>query len=131
MRFDVVSPILGFEDISVMELEKIDDVFMKLKSKEGKKNTSFTLINPFVLREYEIEIPKYYKDLLEIRDKNSSLILNAMIVKKPIEESEINFIAPFIFNPKSKKMAQVVLDSNKYPHLGIMQKLSDFMTDTK
>ncbi len=129
MDFKVMSPLLGFEDISVMKLEKIDDVFMKLSSKNRDKKISFTLINPFVLREYKIEIPKYYKELLGIEENSNCLILNSMIVEQPIENSQINFIAPFIFNIDTKKMTQIVLDSDKYPDFGIMQKISDYIKE--
>jgi len=90
---------------------------------------SFTLINPFVLREYKIEIPKYYKELLGIEENSNYLILNSMIVEQPIENSQINFIAPFIFNIDTKKMTQFVLDSDKYPDFGIMQKISDYIKE--
>ncbi|MDX1295522.1 MAG: flagellar assembly protein FliW, partial [Sulfurimonadaceae bacterium] len=51
MLFDLKAPLLGFESIKQMELQKIDDIFMRLKTPDADE-PSFTLINPFVLREY-------------------------------------------------------------------------------
>ncbi len=127
MRFDIVLPILGFEDMKEAELERIDDIFAKLKGNDGKKEVSFTLIDPFVLRKYEIEIPEYYKKLLDIEEKDNILTLCSMIVEKPIENSKVNFIAPFVFNIDKKKMLQVVLDERKYKDYGIMENISDYI----
>ncbi len=125
MRFFVKKPILGFEDIKEMELEKIDDIFMSLK--DVKSDILFTLINPLSLRNYKIEIPKKDRELLEIEDGNSVLILNTIILNSPIEESEINFLAPFVFNTQKRVMAQIILDSSKYPDFKLTDKISRYL----
>lgn len=48
MKFDICAPILGFEGVKQVTLEKIDDNFMRMVSAEDA-NISFTLINPFCL----------------------------------------------------------------------------------
>ncbi|NPA81819.1 MAG: flagellar assembly protein FliW [Epsilonproteobacteria bacterium] len=128
MKFVVKEPILGFEDIKEVELSKIDDVFMTLKASKPPKDISFTMVNPFILREYNIDIPQKYKELLEIDENSNILILNSMILNSPIEESEINFIAPFIFNVDKSLMAQVILDSEKYPDFGLTEKISKYLS---
>lgn len=125
MVFSVKTPIPGFEAIKEVEVEKIDEFFMKLLSKND--NTTFTLINPFLLRDYDIEIPEYYKSLLNISEMSNIFVLNIMIVASPIETSTINFIAPLIFNADNQTMAQVILDANKHPDLGIMESVSRFL----
>ena len=127
MIFNVKDSLPGFEHIKTVELIKIDDFFMKLKSKEENDLTSFTLLNPFLIREYEFEIPPYYKELLEINENSNILILNIMIVQKPIENSTVNFIAPLIFNVDNKTMTQLLLDNAKYPHFGILEKISKYI----
>lgn len=67
MVFRVVTPIPGFAHIGSVELTKIDDFFMRLKSQDDE--TSFTLVNPFMLREYPLELPPYYQDILKITKK--------------------------------------------------------------
>ena len=127
MIFEVKTPIPGFDQIKTVELEKVDDFFMRLKSCED--NTTFMLINPFLLREYDFEIPEYFKNLLELEEQDHTLVLNIMIVSTPIETSVVNFIAPLVFNTEKKYVSQVLLDSNKYKEYGIMEKISNYLAD--
>ncbi|TKI71216.1 flagellar assembly protein FliW [Sulfurimonas crateris] len=124
MKFDICVPILGFEDLKEVTLEKIDDIFMKMKSID-EENISFTLIDPFVLREYDFEVPENIQEMLEI-DKNSNLIiLNTVLIQTPIENSVVNFIGPMIFNTDNNRAAQVIIsDSKEY---GVCEKISDFL----
>ncbi|MBE0514288.1 flagellar assembly protein FliW [Sulfurimonas sp.] len=124
MKFDICVPILGFEDVKQVTLEKIDDIFMKMSSVD-EKNISFTLIDPFVLREYDFEVPDTVQELLEI-DKNSNLIIqNIVLIQTPIENSVVNFVGPMIFNTDNKKAAQVIIsNSNEY---GVCEKISNFL----
>lgn len=109
MKFDIVSPILGFEDLKEVTLEKFDDRFMFMKSaKDG--NVSFTLLDPFALKEYNFEIPDDMQKALEIKDGSNVLVLNVVLLQNPIESSVVNFAAPLVFNTDSNKAAQVVLD---------------------
>ena len=124
MKFDMCVPLLGFENVTQVELQKIDGVFMKLYSNENK-NISFTLIDPFVLREYDFEVPLNIKEKLEIDENSNILIQNIVLIQTPIEDSIVNFIAPLIFNTDNKKAAQIILsDSKEY---GIAEKISDFL----
>ncbi|MGE4419973.1 MAG: flagellar assembly protein FliW [Sulfurimonas sp.] len=124
MKFDVCVPILGFEDVKQVVLEKIDDIFMKMKSVD-EEYISFTLVDPFVLREYDFEVPTNIQELLEI-DKNSNLIIqNIVLIQTPIENSVVNFIGPMIFNTDNKRAAQIIIsDSNEY---GVAEKISNFL----
>lgn len=125
MTFDVKSPIPGFDQIKKVKLEKIDDFFMQLKSCNDE--TVFMLINPFLLREYDFEVPEYFKTLLELEENSSTLVLNIMIVSTPIETSVVNFIAPLVFNTDKGSVAQVLLDTNKYKDYGIMENISNYL----
>ena len=124
MKFDICVPILGFENVKQVTLEKIDDIFMKMKSLE-EEHISFTLIDPFVLREYDFEVPDNIQEMLEI-DKNSNLIiLNIILIRTPLEKSVVNFIGPMIFNTDNNRAAQVIIsDSKEY---GVAEKISDFL----
>lgn len=124
MKFDVCVPILGFEDVKEVTLEKIDDIFMKMQS-INDKHISFTLINPFILREYDFEIPDNIQDLLNI-DKNSNLIiLNIVLIQTPIENSVVNFVGPMVFNTDNHKAAQIIL--NDASQCGVAEKISSFL----
>jgi len=123
MRFELKLPLLGFEDVTHMELTKIDDNFMKLEAVD--RDISFTLINPFILRNYAFDIPEAVKTLLEINEKSNLLIYNVLIVATPIENSTINFAAPLVFNADKQTMAQVIISDN--PELSIAAPLSDYL----
>lgn len=124
MKFDICVPILGFENVKQVTLEKIDDIFMKMKSVD-EEHISFTLIDPFVLREYDFEVPDNIQEMLDI-DKNSNLIiLNIILIQTPIENSLVNFIGPMIFNTDNNRAAQVIIsDSKEY---GVAESISDFL----
>ena len=124
MKFDISVPLLGFESIKQVKVEKIDDVFMKMVSCEDDQ-ISFTLIDPFVLREYDFEVPNSVKEIMEIDEKSNILILNVVLIQTPIESSVVNFVGPLIFNTDNNKAVQVILaESTKY---GVAEKISKFL----
>jgi len=124
MKFEISTPLLGFEDIKEVELQKIDDIFMKMQSSDDE-NISFTLINPYSIREYNFEIPEKIKNILEITTESNILIFNILLIQTPIEDSIVNFVGPLVFNTDVKKAAQIILsDSKEY---GVTEKISDFL----
>jgi flagellar assembly factor FliW len=121
MKFRVVLPILGFEDIQEFELEKVNDNFYTLKHEK----VTFTLINPFLIRnDYDFEISKSEQTLLQIDENTNFLVLNIMIVNTPFIESTVNFAAPLIFNMDKHIMGQVVLDKYNY---GLTDPLKNYI----
>ncbi|MEA3330780.1 MAG: flagellar assembly protein FliW [Campylobacterota bacterium] len=124
MKFDISVPLLGFENVKEIELQKIDDIFMKMQAVEDE-HISFTLIDPFVLREYDFELPQKTQELLEIDENSNILILNIVLIQTPIENSIVNFIGPLIFNTDNNKAAQIILpESTKY---SVAEKISTFL----
>jgi flagellar assembly factor FliW len=126
MQFELKLPILGFESATSMELTKIDDVFMRLES--SNKDFSFTLINPFVLREYTFDIPSSLQALLAINSESNLLIYNLIILTTPIENSSINFVAPFVFNTDNQTMAQVIIDNRS--DFAITEPISNYLKES-
>ena len=123
MLFDLKIPLLGFESIKKMQLEKIDEIFMRLHAPDTDA-PSFVLINPFILRDYTFDIPTSVQQLLQIDDKSNILIYNIIVIQNPIEKSVVNFIAPIVFNTDNQTMAQVIIsDSARY---GIAEPISSF-----
>lgn len=124
MIFEVKSPILGFERVTRMEFEKIDELFMRVSNPDGDGGVpTFTLVNPFLLRNYEFEIPTALKLLLDLDNCKNLLVANIMVLQNPIEDSTINFLAPLVFNFDNHTMAQVVLDSINYPQYSIAEPI--------
>lgn len=121
MKYKVVLPILGFENIDEFELEEIEPNFYKLKSED----VSFTLINPAIVRnDYIFEIDEESQKKLKLNENSNYFVLNIMIINKPFIESTVNFAAPLIFNNDEKIMGQVVLD--KYPY-SLTDPLSNYV----
>lgn len=126
MIFEVKSPILGFEHVNKMKLEKLDEVFLRLTNADDA-TPIFTLVNPFVLREtYEFEVPMALKPLLDLENSKNILTANIMVMQNPIERSTINFLAPLVFNFDNLTMAQIVLDSIKYPHYKLAEPIANY-----
>ena len=125
MIFEVKSPILGFEHIKSYELKELDHFFVKLSSKDD--NTSFTMINPYALRNYEFDIPTYYQELMDINDKSELRVYNIIVVGTPLETSTVNFVAPIVCNMSNMTLSQIVLDAYSYPDYLPAQKISDFL----
>lgn len=122
MKFDVCSPILGFEGIKQVELKKIDDTFMTMKALNNDEEISFTLVDPYALTEYEFSVPDHIKEMLNITDDSNVLVQNIVVIQDPIEDSLINFAAPLLFNTDTKQVAQGILD-----HYDVVEKISTFM----
>ena len=121
MKYKVVLPILGFEDIDEFDLKEIEPNFYKLIGKD----VSFTLINPAILRnDYVFEIDEESQKKLKLNENSNYFVLNTMIINKPFIESTVNFAAPIIFNEDEKLMGQVILD--KYPY-SLTEPLSNYI----
>ena len=127
MEFEVKIPILGFENIKKLKLVKIDENFHILKPLDIEENISFTIINPFSIRNYDIEVPKSAKYLLKTNNTKDLLIFNILIINKNIKESTINFLAPIILNTKEALAGQIVLDMKTYPNYLINEKISKYL----
>ncbi len=124
MIFDLKAPIFGFDSTTRLELKKIDDIFMRLQSVDADE-PSFTLVNPFVLRDYEFDIPSNLQEKLEIDENSNLLVFNIVMIQKPIENSTINFVAPLIFNTDTKTMAQMII--NDKPEYGVTEVIASFL----
>ena len=131
MIYKLKTPLLGFQNITDMEFEQIDDLFVQISSVNVEKQTDFILVNPYMLRDYSIKLTEHIVDTLEIDDDSQILIYNIMVSKDPIEDSTINFIAPILFNIQKKVMMQHILDSSSYPEYGLQEKISFYIEQAK
>ncbi|MDP2077462.1 MAG: flagellar assembly protein FliW [Sulfuricurvum sp.] len=123
MQFTLQLPILGFESVTHMELKKIDDIFMRLETMDG--GPSFTLINPYALREYSFDIPTSLQAAMQIDETTNLLIFNIVILSSSIEDSTINFVAPLIFNTDNQTMAQIIIDNR--PDFSIAEPIRNYL----
>jgi len=124
MIYEVKKPILGFENVTKVSLEEIDGLFSTLKAVDAPV-PSFTLVNPYQLREYSFEIPKDVQVLLDINENSNILVYNIVVLHNPMTESVVNFKAPLIFNKDNGKMAQFILENETLETIGELLKAKD------
>jgi len=125
MTYEVKSPILGFEDTKHVKINEIDPLFSSMID-TNNENISFTLVNPFLLREYDFEISNETKELLQIDDNSKVSVYNILLIQKPLEKSLINFLAPIIVNHDRGELVQIILDPKEYPDYGMAEPIEDF-----
>ncbi len=125
MIYQVKTEILGFENIKSVEFSEIDELFATIKSCDDS-SISFSLVNPYLLREYSFDLPKAAKVMLDINENSNVLVYNIMIVQNPLDESKVNFLAPIIFNKDKGLMGQVVLRALEYPEFGLAEAINSF-----
>lgn len=126
MKYTVKSPILGFEDMYSINLEKVDDMFVTIRDTENE-NISLTLVNPYMLREYSLDIPLSIKALLDINENSRLTVYNVVVIQDPLDTSCVNFLAPLIFNEDNKTVAQLVLKSDLYPDFGMAESIRSLL----
>ena len=117
MLYNVKKPILGFENVLQVELHEIDGLFSSLDA-IGSEIISWTLVNPYHLREYSFDIPKDVQVLLDIKEDSEILVYNIVVLSNPITDSVINFKAPLLFNKDNGTMAQFVLEDEGFEKIG-------------
>jgi len=125
MTYDVRGEILGFEDTTSVEIHEIDELFSTMVD-AGNPNISFTIVNPYLLREYSFDIPTDIKILLEITPESKLSVHNILMIQKPLEMSTVNFLAPIIINHDNNKLAQIVLDPIKHSDFGMVETIKSF-----
>ena len=125
MTYDVRGELLGFSDTLNVEIVEIDELFSTLKDVDNK-NISFTVVNPYLLREYSFDIPVDVKVLLEVKPESKLSVYNILVVQKPLEKSVINFLAPIVINHDNNKLAQVILEPAKNPDFGMAESIESF-----
>ena len=124
MKYVVKSAILGFDELKEVELSEENDLFTELKG--SNEEISFTLVNPYALREYSFDVPPSVQTLLGINETSNLKVYNIVVRQEPVEESKVNFLAPLIFNDDNATMAQIVLPSEQNPDFGLAEPIKSF-----
>ena len=125
MKYEVKCPILGFEDIQEVTITEIDDMFSTMYD-ANNTDISFTIVNPYTLREYSFDVPTDVKILLNINENSKITVHNIVVIQEPLENSTVNFLAPIIVNHDNNTVAQAVLDKNRHPDFGMAESISSF-----
>lgn len=125
MSYIVKGQILGFEDILNVEIHEVDDLFSTMQDTDNE-GISFTIINPYLLREYSFDLPSDVKVILGITEESNVSVYNIVVIQEPLENSTINFLAPIIVNNDNKQIAQAVLNTKKHPEFGMTESIKSF-----
>ncbi len=125
MSYEVKSQILGFEKMMQVEISEIDEMFATMHDIDNK-DISFTMVNPYTLREYSFDVPTDVRILLEIKEDSNISVYNITLIQNPLENSTINFLAPIVVNNDNKKIAQVVLNKERHPDFGMAEAIASF-----
>ncbi len=126
MSYEVRGNILGFEDITQVDISKVDDLFSTMQD-VNDKNISFSIVNPYSLREYSFDLPLDVKILLDIDENSNVSVYNIVVIRKPLESSTVNFLAPIIVNNDNNKIAQAVLNPKNHPDFGMAEEIKSFV----
>ncbi|MCG3089595.1 flagellar assembly protein FliW [Sporosarcina cyprini] len=106
----------GFEDEKQFVLLPIEgnEVFQVLQSTETP-TTAFIVANPYTWAdEYTFDIDDPTVELLKIKSEEDIFVLGILSLKQPFENSTINLQAPLIFQAKSRKAKQMILNDNRF-----------------
>lgn len=125
MSYEIKGNILGFDKTLNIDIRKVDDLFSTMIDIDDE-NISFTLVNPYLLREYSFDLSSDIKVLLDISENSNISVYNIVVIQEPLENSTINFLAPIIVNNDNNKVAQAVLDKNKHPEFGMAESIKSF-----
>ena len=125
MSYEIRGEILGFENTLNVEINEVDEFFSTMLD-TNDNNISFTLANPYSLREYSFDLPLDIKILLDIDEKSNVSVYNVVVIQKPLENSTINFLAPIIVNNDNNKIAQAILNNKKHPEFGMAETIKSF-----
>jgi flagellar assembly factor FliW len=125
MSYIVKGNILGFEDTLNVEIHEVDELFSTMQDADNKE-ISFTISNPYLLREYSFDLPLDVKVILDINEKSNVSVYNIVVIQEPLENSTINFLAPIVINNDNKQVAQAVLNPKKHPEFGMAERIKSF-----
>lgn len=106
--YQVKKPILGFENVNEIEIEKADGISAILKG-IGENKFQLPLLHTYYDKDNDFKIPEDIRVLLEIQDNSNISVYLIVILNQDIEQSTINLCSPLIFNNDNKMMAQAMI----------------------
>jgi len=125
MSYKIKGEILGFKDTKNVDINEIDPLFSTMIDTDNE-NISFTLVNPYLLREYSFDVPVETQELLEINKDSKIAVYNILVIQKPLEKSVINFLAPIVINLDKGILTQIILDPKDHPEYGMAETIESF-----
>lgn len=130
-KLSVKCPILGFEETKNMEFIPVDDIFVRLKSTDGRDFTFIVIDAQLIRPGYNFDIPLYYQQILGLEKDSNRQAFVIMALHEDINDSTLNFLAPILINWDNNSLAQVILDSSAYPEFSQIDKISNYLSQNK
>ena len=121
MMYKIALPILGFENFSKVDVEKLDEFVAFLKFEDGSK---ISIVNINVLNKvsFDFKIDDKALEALKIKSKDDFSTYFILVSQEPVEHSIINLVAPIFINEKEKLVGQYVTSENVEPYLASLNK---------
>ena len=121
MMYKIALPILGFENFSKVDVEKLDEFVAFLKFEDGSK---ISIININVLNKvsFDFKIDDKTLEALKIKSKDDFSTYFILVSQEPVEHSIINLVAPIFINEKEKLVGQYVTSEIVDPYLASLNK---------
>lgn len=106
----------GFEDKKEFALLTIEGnaMFLVLQSL-NTKDIAFIVANPYAIAQhYSFDIDESTIHTLEIQNEEDVMVLGVLSLKEPFETSTINLQAPLVFNTRTNKAKQMILNDSDF-----------------
>ncbi|WP_123377700.1 flagellar assembly protein FliW [Aliarcobacter butzleri] len=122
--YKVVLPILGFENVETLEIEKLDDLMSFLILGE-KTKMSVVNIDGLSKVSFDFQIDEDVLEKLKIKSRDDFNIYFSAVSQNPVEYSIINLVSPIFINEKEKLIGQYVTSEKVEPYLASINKCSN------
>jgi flagellar assembly factor FliW len=122
-------PIIGFPGHYRYELVSDDAIapIQWLRAAEANA-VAFPVVSPFVIKQdYDIELRPADVEELGLRSPQEARILCILVLSEDVSQMRVNLRAPIIYNARTHKARQVVLDD---PSLPIRYHFAEVITGT-
>lgn len=113
--YSISLPILGFEEITKANINKIDEYFSTLQLLD-KHEINIVNISFLEGSTFDFNIDDDTLKKLHINIRSDFDIYFAIVLQEPLEESIVNLTAPILINHKNRLLGQYVI-KDKIPKL--------------
>lgn len=115
--YKVKVPVLGFENISTMDLKILDGDFSILELDKNKQiNMHLICLDSLRNIKLDFKLDKEFIKCLELEENSSFKTYFSIVINNPVKESVINLSAPIIINDDKKLLGQYLI-RQKVPKL--------------
>jgi flagellar assembly factor FliW len=115
--YDIVFPLLAFEDCKKTHLEILDKNFTAL-TLDNERKVKIQLVNINYLNKLALnfDIDDEIIKKLKVENKEDFEIYFCLVIQNPIEDSIVNLMAPVLINHKEKILGQYLI-KHRIPRL--------------